>query len=301
MEVNSIENIKTLKSNIIEGSWVNSSGAVLVISKVYSSGYFSGRYISIKNIKGNYPVIGFTNPDFNNVSTNNIPVSFSIHWESINPDFPTKNNQRHWVSAMNGIFFIDDNKKEMHLKLLHGTTASSELIDADIYESGIYTESLLFTKHKDEATTIPRKKAISLKEDYKYSIPKIKTSIAELPNYININPKSIYTLLTNVIVSFEKEVSATLSIKGVGDIPITGFCDKRIPVIDDGYSLRSISFSGAYIDGNEQVKTISLTGFIDLQEGHQMTLSCFTSKSLSNIDNKQATTKISQETFTAIL
>lgn len=281
-------NEKVSQNSALEGTWINSYGSLLTIFPITSSGYFQGEYSSTTGSSGRYPLSGYTQNllDVGNEETNR-PVALTIQWESL--DGGTPDPSWNWVSAMNGLFYVPEGDTA-RIQFLHGMTASSEFPAVEVDEPGVYTESLIFTPF-----TPPVPKEVKpFVNIYKDVIPKIRTERQELlPDYSNNNSNSIFQDIQNFTVNFNIQVTGSMQVTGIGLVAINGFCDREDSVLP----LRSMAFSGSYIDPETQkLTTITFTGFIDKNNDNIMTLETFKARTTTD-GNKYTAVNIGQETF----
>ncbi|CAM1364202.1 avidin/streptavidin family protein [Tenacibaculum xiamenense] len=280
---------------LVGTKWENQYNSLLTIVSVSSTGLIIGEYSSTTGSSGTYPVIGFVSPV--SATEKNRTIGITINWKSL--DEGTADPSWDWVSAMNGLLYEDGSK----IQFLHGMTSSSPFSAVQVYEPGVYTESLEFVPYKGNNSKEELSKEDNDINGLNHRVPSFVSE--DLPGYQNNNSLSIFKSISNIQInsnnnneltaSVEVQLSVNGSIRTIA-MPVDGFGQ---PVVKET-GLRAITFIGQYTNENfpenYQVVNVSFTGFIDTNNDDLLTLETFKASARTN-DNKYTSVSISQDTF----
>ncbi|HCH31795.1 MAG TPA: hypothetical protein DE045_02495 [Oceanospirillaceae bacterium] len=262
--------------SVLDGVWSNNYGSVMKLS-VSQTGEVSGCYSSTTGSSGAYHVSGFF--DITPVAQ---PASDAIHQSALAIAIPwhsyltsSKSDPSwHWTSSMAGMYYIDPANSQEKLELVNALNTTTLLSGYNL-ETGLYPETLFFSRYKDQNWKCP-----------------ITNDFSE-PNLANLIDGSWigqdYALsLVDLGSGF---INGTAQL-GTSYYPVRGFYDydPLVPGAADNISI-SLVVSNLSADGiSNEHSQIALTGLIDQQTRTDMSLygfktfaaTTFTSTVLSN-------------------
>jgi hypothetical protein len=221
-------------SLILNGSWENSYGSVMVLD-VAEDCFIFGEYVSHTGSSGTYLVIGHCQPT-NPEDDAGQPLVLSIYWRSVGGEEPDDGS--HWVSTYCGQ--LDKNGQITVINALITTTRYQA------FSPGDYIDKLTFTKQP--ITRNVTTKSIELIESK-------KELVANPINGVWVNKEQAIELTVFVQAQKYGVVNGWLSYEGEL-ISLLGFTD----IFADKNILQSVSLSGYMLNTHHP---ISLVGRIN--------------------------------------